>query len=114
MPFKKVGQDDYTSPSGRHFNEAQVRLWHANGDKFPGEKTSEAPMSKMNDTRKEASYANGGVVLGRTKDFIKQPDRFRDSQFKQSTEDNFGKSGGDAGCAPPAKGKSLPVVKPHA
>lgn len=43
MPFKKVGNDDYVSPSGRHFNEAQVRLWHANGNKFPGQKTAEKP-----------------------------------------------------------------------
>lgn len=38
MPFKKVGEDDYTSPSGRHYNEAQVRLYYANGGAFPGEK----------------------------------------------------------------------------
>jgi len=38
MPFKKVGKDDYVSPSGRHFNSAQVRLWYAKGGKFPGEK----------------------------------------------------------------------------
>ena len=38
MPFTKVGKDDYTSPSGRHYNFAQVKLWHAGGGKFPGEK----------------------------------------------------------------------------
>src|SRR5258708_210015 len=38
MPFKKVGDNDYTSPSGRHFNSAQVRLYYAGGGKFPGEK----------------------------------------------------------------------------
>jgi hypothetical protein len=29
MPFKKVGADDYVSPSGRHWTGAQVRLYHA-------------------------------------------------------------------------------------
>lgn len=43
MPFTKVGKDDYVSPSGRHFNKAQVELWHANGGKFPGQKTAEKP-----------------------------------------------------------------------
>ena len=38
MPFKKIGKDDYVSPSGRHFNQAQVRLYYAGGGKFPGEK----------------------------------------------------------------------------
>lgn len=31
MPFKKVGPDDYVSPSGRHWTKAQVRLYHATG-----------------------------------------------------------------------------------
>lgn len=34
MPFKKVGPNDYVSPSGRHFNAAQVKLYHAH-DGFP-------------------------------------------------------------------------------
>jgi len=29
MPFKKVGPDDYVSPSGRHFNKEQVALYYA-------------------------------------------------------------------------------------
>jgi hypothetical protein len=29
MPFRKVGADDYVSPSGRHWTSAQVRLYHA-------------------------------------------------------------------------------------
>ena len=44
MPFTKVGEDDYTSPSGRHFNQKQVNLWYHLGGKFPGEKgPGEAP-----------------------------------------------------------------------
>lgn len=41
MPFKKVGPNDYTSPSGRHFNQKQVNLYYANGGKFPGQKEDE-------------------------------------------------------------------------
>src|SRR5262245_59625261 len=109
MPFKKVGSNDYTSPSGRHYNSAQVRLWYAGGGKFPGEKGA-GEMAKGSGP-KQASYAKGGEVLGRSKDFIKTPDRFRDSQFKKKTEDDFGKIGGKD-IAPAAKDKSLKAVKP--
>jgi len=116
MPFTKVGKDDYTSPSGRHFNSAQVRLYHANGDKFPGQKTSEGAMSNKGYMGKTESYAAGGEVLGRTKDFMKTPDRFRESRFgskaEPETEDNFGKSGGKNE-APKARDKSLAPVKPR-
>lgn len=37
MPFTKIGNNTYQSPSGRKYNEKQVRLWYANGGKFPGE-----------------------------------------------------------------------------
>lgn len=60
------------------------------------------------------SFAQGGEVLGRTKDFMKTPDRFRDSKFKKATEDVYGGKGvGSGDSAPPAHGKSLPVVKPR-
>lgn len=113
MPFKKVGKDDYTSPSGRHYNTAQVQLWHAQGGKFPGEKGA-GEMSKGKGP-KTASYAKGGPVLGRTTDFMKTPDRFRDSQFKSKTEDVFGKGEKAVGshtAAPAAKDKSIKPVKP--
>ena len=29
IPFKKVGPDDYVSPSGRHFNKKQVAAYYA-------------------------------------------------------------------------------------
>lgn len=54
-----------------------------------------------------ASYAKGGEVLGRTKDFMKTPDRFRESQFKKKTEDVFPKGAVNTG-----KDKSLTPVKP--
>jgi hypothetical protein len=37
MPFTKIGNNKYVSPSGRTYNAAQVRLWYAQGGKFPGE-----------------------------------------------------------------------------
>lgn len=114
MPFTKVGKDDYTSPSGRHFNGSQVRLWHANGEKFPGQKTSEGAMSNKGHRSKTESFAAGGPVLGRTTDFMKTPDRFREQKGRV---DNFGKADNDDDDgegktpAPPARGKSLPLPK---
>jgi hypothetical protein len=37
MPFKKVGTNDYTGPTGKHFDLNQVRLYYANGGAFPGQ-----------------------------------------------------------------------------
>ena len=37
MPFRKVGPNEYESPSGRKFNSAQVRLYYAKGGHFPGQ-----------------------------------------------------------------------------
>lgn len=85
MPFKKVGDDRYTSPSGRHFNGAQVRLYYAHGGHFPGQapeksyskggpamKTYPVPSrpapsgGEDNDPKepKQPSYASGGYVKG--------------------------------------------------
>ena len=71
---------------------------------------------------KVESFAEGGAVLGRDKDFIKQPDRFREHQFKAktpSTDEVFGKGlghgVGESGHnkAPAPKDKSLSPVKPR-
>lgn len=61
MPFSKVGKDDYVSPSGRHFDAAQVRLWYARGGKFPGQKKSELPAhsSKVHRATKGKSLKPG-------------------------------------------------------
>lgn len=64
---------------------------------------------------KTESFAAGGPVLGRTRDFLKTPDRFtgvKNGPLKDNaTQDNFGKDGGKDE-APPVKGKCLPPVKP--
>lgn len=75
-------------------------------------------MNKGYEGRSE-SFAKGGPALGRTKDFLKEPDRFREGQFKFkgdqhtpqpcATDEDFGKGGKND--APAAKGKSLPLPK---
>jgi len=121
MPFKKQGKDDYTGPSGRHFNLNQVRLYYAHGGHFPGQQgfAGGGVVGNKGSMSKDCSYAQGGQVLGRSCDFMKTPDRFRqsgaDGRFTpkpETTEDNFGKSGGKNE-APPAKGKSLKAIKPR-
>ena len=124
MPFKKVGNDDYTGPSGKHFNLNQVRLYYAGGGKFPGQKHSEGgPVNgyAKGGNVQSCSYAAGGPVLGRTRNFMKEPDEFRDPDHANPGADDdqlYGKSGegkgnGMCGGAPPAKGKSLSAVKPR-
>jgi len=83
MPYRKVGPDDYVSPSGKHINGKQNRLWHTLGGRWPGETRSEEPMSKVGAKASRASYAKGGPVLGRTRDFIKEPDNFREDGQKK-------------------------------
>ncbi|SRR6266576_1258206 len=56
MPFTKTGKDDYTSPKGNHFNLAQVRLYYANGGKFPGEKKARGgPVMPLQGARRVAA-----------------------------------------------------------
>jgi len=38
MPFKKIGNNKYKSPSGKIFTKKQVELYYANGGKFPKKK----------------------------------------------------------------------------
>lgn len=84
MPFKKVGDNDYTSPSGRHYNSAQVRLYYAN-DGFPSHAGGGAVKGSG---PKTASYAKGGPVIGSTSKFLKTPDRSIATRFMK-TEDEF-------------------------
>lgn len=118
MPFTKTGDDSYTSPSGRHFNGAQVRLYYAHGGHFPGEAghAGGGIVSNKGYLGKNESFAQGGPVLGRTANFLKTPDTFR-AKDQKGTDENWGKGAsgkkGDGGvAAPAAKDKSLPAVKP--
>lgn len=116
MPFKKVGNDDYTSPSGRHFDSAQVRLYYAHGGHFPGQEGhSEGGTVNKGYMAKTQAYAAGGPVLGRSADFMKQPDRFRGNLQPnpkvEPTQDDFGKGGKSK--APTGKDKSEKPVLPR-
>ena len=80
MPFTKQGTNDYTGPSGRHFNSAQVKRYYAQGGHF----------------------AKGGPVLGRTESWMKSPDRFRTSGRAvwpkiEETEDQYPKKSNSFG-----------------
>lgn len=151
MPFKKTGTDSYTSPSGRKFNSAQVRLYYAHGGHFPGEKGDKVssgqksfadggdvqplkpaktwPMpsrpapnggekpapdyAKGGDIRVGA-YAEGGSVLGRTRNFMKEPDEFRSpAEGRQNADDDYEKTGSGSKDNKRTGDKSLPVVKPR-
>jgi len=59
MPFKKAGPDHYISPTGRSYNGAQVRLYYANGGKFPGEKRAAAEARKPNSVSAKPNSAKG-------------------------------------------------------
>lgn len=120
MPYHKVGKDDWVSPRGTHINDAQHRLWEAQGGKWPGEKTSERKMAyaKGGDIR-SVGYAKGGPVLGRTVNFMKTEDEFRsrDEGNPAADEDQlYGKAGEGAGSGftkpPKAASKSLKAIKP--
>lgn len=138
MPFKKVGENDYTSPTGRHFNSAQVKLYYANGGHFPGEKHAaggpvthkEPPMARAKSYGTfGAAYAAGGPVLGRSRDFLKEPVEFREKDEGErknadvvgdtaDEDQKYGKSGpgrGKGPAAPPTApaNKSLKAVKPR-
>jgi len=52
MPFTKVGENKYKSPSGRTFNTAQVKLYHAH-DGFPKQHKSEVMSSLKNRLKKK-------------------------------------------------------------
>ena len=66
---------------------------------------------------KDASYAKGGSVLGRTTDFLKTSDRFRSDggpnrdPKPEPTEEVWGK--GQSKANPEGKDKSLKAVKPR-
>lgn len=101
MPYHKVGPNTYASPKGNEINGKQLRLWYANGQKWPGEKHSEGNMSyaKGGEIR-NMSYAKGGPVLGKTSNFMKVPDEFRDPDEANAVADEdqkYGKSGEGAG-----------------
>jgi hypothetical protein len=75
--------------------------------------TKEAHMNKGYQGKSE-SFAQGGAVLGRTTDFMKTPDRFREMRSAKEankTQDDFAKGSGKS--VPKAGDKVLKTVKPR-
>jgi hypothetical protein len=55
MPFSRVGTNKYVSPSGKKFTGKQVRMYYANGGRFPGEGMRESfPKDNTSLTRRPA------------------------------------------------------------
>jgi hypothetical protein len=114
MPYSRGGPNDYVSPKGTHINAAQNKLWHTLGGKWPGQKKSEGKMNyaKGGDVH-NTSYAKGGPVLGRTTNFMKIKDEFRDPDEKNASADadqKYGKSGEGAGKGFTKPPKNTPKV----
>ena len=65
MPFKRTGPNSYVSPSGNHFNSAQVRLFYANGGKFPGEKATKEKTDGRSQVREGGVAPQSGRSSGR-------------------------------------------------
>jgi len=91
MPFRKVGKNDYVSPSGRHFNRAQVALYHVR-DGFPGQKKERGGVVKPyalggyvkgGDERIQEDRPRGGPAITERSRFMKTPDVFRTSLEEQ-------------------------------
>lgn len=66
----------------------------------------------------DTEYAKGGAKLGRTRDFLKEPDRFTGATFKErsqgvKTDETWGKGMDHADSVPEPKGKCLKPIMPR-
>jgi hypothetical protein len=121
MPFKSSAQNAWAhTPEGTKAlgGPSKVKEWEGATDyaSLPKHVPAHAGGGKVNKgySGKTESFAAGGAVLGRTRDFLKTEDRFtgRKPPKEVTTDDNFGKSGGKDD-APAPKGKCLTPVKPR-
>jgi len=66
MPFRKVGRDEYESPSGRKFTKKQVDLYYAGGGHFPGQSgmRDQFPKSYNSATARTLTRENSEMRLG--------------------------------------------------
>jgi hypothetical protein len=65
---------------------------------------------------KDTDYAKGGSALGRTKDWLKTPDRFAGRQFTVGgarNDEDWKKTGKTGDLSKPTGDKSLKVIKPR-
>jgi len=88
----------------------------AHGGHYPESHFQGGVVSKSSGLH-DASYAAGGSVLGRTRNFLKEPDRFRNDggpdrdPTPEPTEDVWGK--GSSKANPKGRDKSEKPIKPR-
>lgn len=110
-----------TSPAQKRLMAAVAHGWHKPGGGGPSVKVAKEfnkadTMSKSSGLH-DASYAQGGSVLGRTTDFLKTADRFRSDggpnrdPKPEPTEDVWGK--GSSKANPKGRDKSEKPILPR-
>lgn len=109
MPFRKVGADDYVSPSGRHWTGAQVRLYHATkGFKKKPKRTKE--VNRCHGAGRGHPCSGGGVNVGSDAALIKRAKAVhqwaRDMLTARPTWPKISKSGRLTMSGPGAKRRS--------
>lgn len=125
MPYESDAQRRWAhTPTGTRAlgGTSKVHEWDeaTKGKKLPERVQSAASggavMANKGYMGKAEAFASGGPVLGRTRDFLKEPDRFRGKPNAkvEPTEDNFGKGAkGGSNAAPPVKGKVEKAILPR-
>ena len=93
-----------TSSKQAHLMAAVAHGWHKPGAGGPSVKVAtefnnadKGPtMSKFNSKPQNASYASGGPVLGRTREFLKETDEVREDErgAKDDADQDYGKGKG--------------------
>ena len=123
MPYKSEAQarlmravaHGWHKPGGGGPSVEVAKKFGAEDKKHPSGYAEGGPVNKGYMGKVE-SYAQGGPVLGRTRDFMKEPDRFRTSgapgrkgPTPEPTEDQYpkGSKHSEGAC------KELPPVKPR-
>lgn len=123
MPYESLAQERWAhTDAGTKAlgGPAKVKEWDAatKGRSLPQKVPAHAQggiVSNKGYMSKNESYAQGGAVLGRTTNFMKTPDTFRE-EGESATDETYGKglkAPKDHVGAPAAKGKSLKAVKPR-
>lgn len=121
-----------TSPAQARLMAAVAHGWHKPGGGGPPVSVAKefnqadaghhafaqgGPVANKGFMSKSTGYAAGGPVLGRTRDFLKEPDRFtgRAPPPNVKNQDDWGKGdkNSNGNDAPAAVGKQLKTVKPR-
>ncbi len=107
------GATTISAPGG---NPSPVQGW---GNPSPAKPMPAGPgFAQSFEDGGKVEFAKGGAQLGRTRDFMKEKDRFREDG-KPRTDENFGKEGTGDGAgegpnpAPPVHTKVLKTVMPR-